>query len=70
MQRLIYLVLALAVAGGSTYLLLKNVAVANRGAPNQERSAPREQIDRMQNVGKRIEQETQKRIDDLAKKSE
>ncbi len=70
MQRLIYLVLALALAGGSAYMLLKNVAAANRGAANQERSAPRERIDRAQNTARNIEQETQKRIDDLAKKSE
>ncbi len=70
MQRLIYLVLALALAGGSAYMLLKNVAAANRSAANQERSAPRERIDRAQDTARRIEQETQKRIDDLAKKSE
>jgi hypothetical protein len=71
MQRLIYALLALALAGGSAYLYLKNVAAANRDAAAAEGpSAPKERIDRANKIAKDIEQQAQKRADDAAKKTE
>jgi hypothetical protein len=67
MQRLIYYLLALVLAGGSAYLYLTN---ANRSATAQGPSGPRERLDSVRKVAKDIEQDTQKRIDDLAKRSQ
>jgi uncharacterized membrane protein len=69
MQRLIYAVLALALAGGSVYLYLKNATAANRDAAAGP-SAPKERIDRANKIARDIEQQAQQRADDAAKKTE
>ncbi len=70
MRRIIPWVLAAAITCGSVYLYLKSAATANRGAAASSTSAPRATIDRAKHTAKEIEQSTQVRVDDLAKKTE
>ncbi len=70
MRKIIPLVLAAAITCGTAYLLLKSAATSTRGAAAPGTSAPRATIDRAKHTAKEIEQSTEVRIDDLAKKTE
>ena len=66
MARLVSLLLGLLVVAGAAYYLLQGTAESSRGQP----SAPKQQLDRVREKTKQIEQDSQKRADDLFKKSE
>jgi len=51
---------------GAAYYLLQGTAESSRG----ETSAPKQQLDQVRQKTKQIEQDSQKRADDLFKKSE
>jgi hypothetical protein len=68
MQKLIYLVITLGLAGASAYFYVKRTAAATAAAQGQ--SAPKERLDRVRNVAGQIERDAQRRADDLAKKAE
>jgi hypothetical protein len=68
---MIFLVVAMAVGSAAVYLYLNKLAAANRDAVASETpSVPKQRLDRVRHVANGIEQDTQKRIDDLAKRSE
>jgi uncharacterized protein (UPF0333 family) len=64
MLRLLSLLLALLAVAAATYYLVQGTAES--GGP----SAPKQQIDSMQQKAKQIERDSQKRADELFKKSE
>ena len=71
MRKMIFLVVAMAVGSAAVYLYLNKLAAANRDAVASETpSVPKQRLDRVRHVANGIEQDTQKRIDDLAKRSE
>jgi len=71
MRKLIILLVAMALGGAGVYLYLNKLAAVNREAIASETpSVPKQRLDRVRGVAKGIEQDTQKRIDDLAKKTE
>ncbi|HYR54553.1 MAG TPA: hypothetical protein VEM39_00420 [Myxococcaceae bacterium] len=71
MRKLIILVVAIALGGAGVYLYLNKLAAVNREAvASPTPSVPKQRLDRVRHVAKDIEQDTQKRIDDLAKRSE
>jgi hypothetical protein len=68
---MIFLVAAMALGGFGVYMYLNKLAAANRDAVASETpSVPKQRLDRVRHVANGIEQDTQKRIDDLAKRSE
>jgi hypothetical protein len=66
MARLLTLLLGLLLVAGVTYYVLQGTA----GSSASVHSAPRQQLDRVRDRSKEIEQDAQKRADDLFKKSE
>jgi hypothetical protein len=66
MARLLSLLLGLLVVAGVAYYVLEGTARSGGSV----HSAPREQLDRVRDRSKEIEQDSQKRADDLFKKSE
>ena len=70
MRKLVPLKLAAAVTCGTLYLYLKSAATSSRAAASPGASAPRAVVDQARQTAKEIEQSTQVRIDDLAKKTE
>lgn len=71
MRKLIILLVAMALGGAGVYLYLNKLAAVNREAIASETpSVPKQRLDRVRGVAKGIEQDTQKGIDDLAKKTE
>jgi hypothetical protein len=70
MRKLIPLLLAAAITCGTVYLYLKSATASNRVAAAPGTSAPAATMERARHSAKEIEQSTQVRIDDLAKKTE
>jgi len=70
MRKFIPLLLAAALTCGTVYLYLKSAATSNRAAAARDASAPRATVERARHAATEIEQSTQVRIDNLAKKSE
>ncbi len=70
MRKFILLMLAAALTCGTVYLYLKSATASNRVAAAPGTSAPRATVERAQHAAKEIEDSTQVRIDDLAKKTE
>jgi hypothetical protein len=71
MRKMIFLVAVMALGGFGVYMYLNKLAAANRDAVASETpSVPKQRLDRVRHVANGIEQDTQKRIDDLAKRSE
>ena len=70
MRKLIPLLLAAAITCGTVYLYLKSATASNRAAAAPGTSAPSATMERAKHAAKEIEQSTQVRIDDLAKKTE
>ena len=66
MARLLTLLLGLLVVAGVTYYVLQGSAAATASG----HSAPKRQLDDVRERTKQIEQDSQKRADDLFKKSE
>jgi hypothetical protein len=66
MARLLTLLLGLLVVAGVTYYVLQGTAASTPTA----HSAPKRQLDDVRERSKQIEQDSQKRADDLFKKSE
>lgn len=66
MARLLTLLLGLLVVAGVTYYVVGRTIESEASV----HSAPRQQLDRVRDRSKEIEQESQKRADDLFKKSE
>jgi hypothetical protein len=70
MRSFIALLLAAALTCGTVYLYLKSAAASNRVAATPGTSAPSATMERAKHAAKEIEQSTQVRIDDLAKKTQ
>jgi hypothetical protein len=66
MARLLTLLLGLLVVAGVTYYVLEHTAESEASV----HSAPRQQLDNVRERSKEIERDTQKRADELIKKSE
>jgi len=69
MRKLLPLLLAAALTCATVYLYLKSAATSNRAAA-ADTSAPHATIERARHTATEIEQSTQVRIDNLAKKTE
>lgn len=67
MARLLTLLLGLLVVAGVTYYVVGRTIESETPSAH---SAPRQQLDRVRDRSKEIERESQKRADDLFKKSE